>query len=57
MTFEHTAMNKLTGLLLFLLPLTVSFIDMKYSANIVFVIVALSAIQEGYHIKTGREIA
>ena len=57
LTFEHTAMNKLTGLLLFLLPLTVSFIDMKYSANIVFVIVALSAIQEGYHIKKGREIA
>ena len=55
--FEHTAMNKLTGLLLFLLPLTMSFIDLKYSANVVWVIAACSAIQEGYYIKTGREVA
>ena len=57
LTVEHTAMNKLTGFLLFLLPLTTSFIDLKYSANVVCVIAALSAIQEGYYIKTGREIA
>ena len=57
LTFEHTAMNKLTGFLLFLLPLTVSFIDLKYSANVVWVMAACSAIQEGYYIKTGREVA
>ena len=56
LAFEHTAMNKLTGFLLFLLPLTVSFIDLKYSANIVCAIAACSAIQEGYYIKTGREV-
>ena len=55
--FEHTAMNKLTGCLLFLLPLTVSFIDLKYSANVVCVIAVFSVIQEGYYIKTDREIA
>ena len=57
LTFEHTAMNKFTGFLLFLLPLTVSIIDLKYGANVVCVIAACSAIQEGYYIKTGREIA
>lgn len=57
LTFEHTAMNKLTGFLLFVLPLTLSFIDLKYSANVVCTIAACSAIQEGYDIKTGREIA
>ena len=56
LAFEHTAMNKLTGFLLFLLPLTVSFIDLKYSANVVCAIAACSAIQEGYYIKTGREV-
>ena len=57
LTFEHTVMNKLTGFLLFLLPLTVSVIDLKYSANVVCVIAVCSAIQEGYYIKTGREVA
>ena len=57
LTFEHTAMNKLTGFLLFLLPLTVSFIDLKYSANVICAIAACSAIQEGYYMKTGREVA
>ena len=56
LTFEHTAMNKLTGCLLFLLPLTVFFIDLKYSSNVVCAIAACSAIQEGYYIKTGREV-
>jgi CDP-diacylglycerol--glycerol-3-phosphate 3-phosphatidyltransferase len=56
LAFEHTAMNKLTGFLLFLLPLTVSFIDLKYSANVVCAIAACSAIQEGYYKKTGRAI-
>ena len=55
--FEHTTMNKLSGFLLFLLPLTVSFIDLKYSANVVCIIASFSAIQEGYYMKTGREIA
>ena len=54
--FEHTIMNKITGFLLFLLPLTLSFMELKYSAAVVCTIAMISAIQEGYYIKTGREM-
>ena len=49
-TMEHTALNKVTGLLLFLLPLTLSFMELRYSANVVCVVAAVSAIQEGAYI-------
>ena len=52
----HTIMNKITGLLLFLLPLTLQFIDLKYSCVAVCSIATFSAIQEAYYIGTGREI-
>ena len=48
LVFEHTVMNKLTGFLLFFLPMTFPFLDLKYSANVVCIIAAFSAIQEGY---------
>ncbi len=51
----HTVMNKITGLLLFLLPLTVSFVELKYTAIVVCFLATLSAIQEGYYIRKGRE--
>ena len=51
----HTIMNKVTGLLLFLLPLTVSFVELKYTAIVVCFLATLSAIQEGYYIRKGRE--
>ena len=50
----HTIMNKATGLLLFLLPLTLPFFELKYSAIVVCSIATCSAIQEGYYIGTGR---
>lgn len=53
---EHTLMNKITGILLFLLPMTLHFIELRYSAVIVCSVATVSAIQEGYYIKTGREI-
>ena len=43
----HTLMNKATGLLLFLLPLTVSFAEPQYTAMVVCVAATFSAIQEG----------
>ena len=46
----HTIMNKATGLLLFLLPLTISFVELKYTAIVVCSIATLSAIQEGSYI-------
>lgn len=51
----HTIMNKATGLLLFLFPLTLSFIELKYSSMAVCSIATLSAIQEGYYIVTDCE--
>ena len=53
---EHTILNKMTGFLLFLLPLTVLFIELKYSAAVVCFVATFTAIQEGYYIWTGREI-
>ena len=55
-TVEHTVMNKITGLLLFVLPLTLFFIELKYSAVVVCTIATLSAVQEGHYIRMGREI-
>lgn len=51
----HTIMNKVTGLILFLLPLTLSFVELKYSAFVVCSIATFSAIQEGVYIVTDCE--
>ncbi len=51
----HTIMNKITGLLLFLLPLTLSFIELKYSSVIVCSIATFAAIQECVYITLKRE--
>lgn len=48
----HTIMNKVTGLLLFLLPLTISFVELKCIAIAVCSIATLSAIQEGFYVIT-----
>ena len=48
----HTTMNKVTGLLLFLLPLTLSFVELKYSSIAVCSIATLAAIQEGVCVAT-----
>ena len=53
---EHTLLNKITGVLLFLLPLTLYWVDFKYSAMVVCVAATFSAVQEGYYIRKGREI-
>ena len=50
----HTIMNKVTGLLLFVLPLTVPFVDLKYTAILVCVVATFAAIQEGHFIRTNR---
>ncbi len=50
----HTVMNKVTGLLLFILPLTLTFIEMRYSAIFVCGVATFAAIQEGHFIRTGR---
>ena len=49
----HTIANKATGLCLFLLPLTMSFADLRYTAPVVCVIATIAAIQEGHYIVKG----
>ena len=49
----HTVMNKVTGMLLFVLPLTLAFIDLKYSGATVSAVATFAAIQEGHLIRTG----
>ena len=51
----HTIWNKITGLLLFLLPLTLPFIEAKYSSVIVCFIATFAAIQEGVYVATNWE--
>ena len=48
----HTVMNKVTGALLFILPLTLSNIELKYSAVVVCVVATVAAVQEGHYIRT-----
>jgi len=52
----HTFMNKVTGLLLFLWPLTISFAEWKYIAIVVCTIATLSAVQEGVYVIMDREL-
>ena len=48
---KHTVMNKVTGAVLFILPLTLSVVDLKYSGGFICTIAILAAIQEGYLIR------
>ena len=51
----HTVMNKTTGILLFVLPLTIPVVALKYSAPVVCMAATFAAIQEGHYIRTGRD--
>ena len=52
----HTVMNKITGLLLFILPLSLEFIEIRYCIISVCIIATFSANQEGYYIRTGQKV-
>lgn len=52
----HTIANKATGLCLFLLPLTMSFVDLRYTVPVVCITATIAAIQEGDYIATGRNV-
>ena len=53
----HSILNKVTGFLLFLFPLTFSFIEPMYSSVIVCSLAMVSAINETYYTRMGREIS
>ncbi len=44
---DHSILNKVTGALLFLLPLTLSVVDVMYSAAVVCVVATAAAVKEG----------
>lgn len=50
----HTRANKITGLLLFVLPLTLTVADIRYSAIPVCALATFAAVQEGHFIRTGK---
>lgn len=53
----HTRANKLTGALLFLLPLSLGFLNIAYTAVPLCALASFAAIQAGHFIRTGREIS
>ena len=48
----HTVLNKVTGLLLFLLPITMSFIELAYMLPFVCAVATAAAIHERYYMDT-----
>lgn len=53
LVMPHTAANKLTGLMLFLLPAAMQWIDIRYPVIIICAAVTFAAIEEGYLIRKG----
>ena len=47
----HTVLNKITGLLLFLLPVTISFVDLTYTLPVVCTIATVAAMHEWYYME------
>ena len=47
---DHSILNKVTGALLFVLPLTLSVIDVKYSAAVVCAMATVAAVRESCNI-------
>ena len=50
----HSTINRLTGGLLFVFPLTLACIDLRYSAAVVCMVATIAAVYEGYLIQAGR---
>ena len=51
----HSVMNKVTGVSLFILPLTFLIVPLKYLAIPVCAVATFAAVQEGHFIRTGRD--
>ena len=50
----HTTMNKVTGVLLFMLPLTLTIVPIIYTGIPTCSVATFAAVQEGYFIRTGK---
>lgn len=55
LVFLHTAMNRITGLLLFALPLALPILDLKIGAAAACAAATFAAVQEGHFIRTGKD--
>lgn len=56
---EHTVMNKICGVLLFAIPLCIDSLPREPAAVLIILTcaaAAFAAVQEGYYIRTGKEI-
>ena len=51
----HTIMNKVTGLILFLWPLTISFVELEYTGIVICSIATFAAVQESIYLITDKE--
>ena len=52
----HSAFNKITGFALFLLPLSLTFVEPAYSVATVCVLATIAVMQEVYFIAKGQEV-
>ena len=52
----HSVSNKITGFALFLLPLSLTFIEAAYSVGTICIIATVAVIQEIYFIAKGQEL-
>ena len=50
----HTILNKVTRAMLFVLPFSVSFVDLRYSGSVICAVATFAAIHEGHLIRTKR---
>lgn len=53
---EHIFLNKITGVILFFVPILIRYIKISYIADAVCFIAAAAAVQEAYLIKKGYEV-
>lgn len=52
---KHTVLNKVTGFILFILPFTLSVVNLKYSGGFICAASTIAAVQEGYLIWTENQ--
>ncbi len=52
----HSNMNKVTGVLLFMLPLILTIVPLNYLGIPICSVATFAAVQEGYFIRTGKDI-
>ena len=52
----HSVLNKITGFALFLLPLSLTFVEVNYSVATICLLATIAVVQEVYLIAKGQEI-